>query len=200
MFKISEKLKKYSSTDLLLITSSLILSLFILSTVFLPELYLYITSCKSNHIYTFVNAWDEETYLSYQGALGARNTPGYYGLYIVSFLHELGVSGSIQNLLFDSLLIPLTIFFTMSSLNYIIKDKSLSFFYSIIILFSSVLFNYCNPLIQFLYGERHLSTIVSGWESYPSVIRTPNPLFSYFILSITIYIFLKTTTSYEVFV
>ena len=165
------------------------LALFIIVSIFLPEFYFYISSLKSGGIFFYVNAWDEETYLSYQGAIGNRNYPGYYGLYLISFLHECGVSGAIQNLLFDLVFIPLTIFFTTSSLHSIIKNRRLAFFYAVIILFSSVLFNYCNPLIEFLYGDRHLTTFISGWESYPSFIRTPNPLFSYFILSLAIYLF-----------
>lgn len=170
----------------------IILSIIILAFIFFPELYAYLESLKPDRIFTFVNAWDEETYLSYQGALGARNTPGYYGLYLVSFLHELGISGAIQNLLFDITLIPLTIFFVSSSIAYIVNNKKLSFIYAVIILFSSVLFNYSNPLIQYLYGTRHLSTVITGTEVYPSFIRAPNPLFSYFILSFFIWLSCKT--------
>ena len=56
----------------------------ILITVFSPELYFFFDSLQSGYIFNYVNAWDEETYLSYQGALGARNIPGYYVLYLVA--------------------------------------------------------------------------------------------------------------------
>src|SRR5512140_2665146 len=55
----------------------------------------------SSPILTYSNAWDEETYLSYQGALAARNSPGYLPLHLVVLLHRLGVSGSVQNCLLD---------------------------------------------------------------------------------------------------
>lgn len=185
--------KKYSDkSQLYFFGLGFILSLFILASIFFPEIYFYITSLKTGAIYTYVNGWDEETYLSFQGAIGVRNVPGYYSLYLISSLQDLGISGSIQNLLFDLVLIPLTVLFTTLSLNHIIKNRYQSFFYSIITLFSSVLFNYCNPLIESLYGDRHLSTVISGWETYPSFIRSPNPLFSYFILSLSVYISFRT--------
>ncbi|MDP3559066.1 MAG: hypothetical protein Q8R79_01765 [Legionellaceae bacterium] len=164
----------------------------VLLSIFLPELYVFFKSLLSGQIYMFVNAWDEETYLSYQGAMGARNIPGYYGLYLVTTLHQLGLSGAIQHLIFDLVLIPTTVFFTMRSVRFFVNDNLLAFFYAIIILFSSVLFNYGNPLIAWLYGGLHLSTIICGWESYPSFIRAPNPLFSDFVLSVCIFMFLKT--------
>lgn len=169
------------------------LSLSILLLVFLPEYSAFFNSLKAEHFFAYVNAWDEETYLSYQGALGVRHTPGYWGLYLVSWLHELGLSGAIQNLLFDTLLLPGTLYFTTLSINTITNNKKIAFLYATIALFSSILFNYANPLILNLYGlPRHLTTIMVGYENYPSILRAPNPLFSYFFLSIIIYYTCKT--------
>ena len=85
-----------------------VFSFAILIAVLAPEWY---TFFKSETL-VFVNAWDEETYLSWQGVLGAVKIPGYYSSYINLFLHNLGVSGAKQNLIFDSIFFPLTILFT----------------------------------------------------------------------------------------
>lgn len=176
------------------------LALFIILSAILPGLYSYVTTHATGHIFTYVNGWDEETYLSYQGALGVKNLPGYYSLYLVVLLHKMGISGAIQNMLFDLILIPVTIYFTARMINHFVNNQRLSFLYSVIVLFSSVLFNYSNPLIDYFYGARHISPVISGWESYPSLLRSPNPLFSYFIIALTINVYWATKRSWVLIV
>ena len=63
-----------------------------------PMIYAYFESVN----FIYVNAWDEETYLSYQGALGALSVPGYWASgAIVYTLQHLGLSGGEVNILFD---------------------------------------------------------------------------------------------------
>ncbi|WP_037007265.1 hypothetical protein, partial [Pseudomonas asplenii] len=70
-----------------------------------PMLYAYFESIN----FIYVNAWDEETYLSYQGALGAMKIPGYWTSgATVYLLQNFGLSGGDINVLFDCLITPLT--------------------------------------------------------------------------------------------
>lgn len=156
----------------------------------LPEWYAYFAS----DINVFVNAWDEETYLSWQGILGVRNTPGYFLLYINWLLHLLGISGAMQNLLFDTLLPPALVYLAYRSLQMAFSDlpKILAFAYATVIFFSSTLFNYTNPLVKYLVGPYDNGAVfMAGWELYPSVLRTPNPQTSYLLIALAVFLFLK---------
>ena len=64
---------------------------------------------NSNHL-MYVNAWDEETYLTYQAGWGLLTRAGYTvdGLIIILF-QELGLSGAETNLFFDLIVTPVTI-------------------------------------------------------------------------------------------
>ena len=53
-----------------------VLSWVILIAVLAPEWWAFFKS----EAFVFVNGWDEETYLSWQGVLGAKDSPGYYSL------------------------------------------------------------------------------------------------------------------------
>ena len=183
-----EKKQNSSLTKISDLIFLLIFSFAIFASYLTPQFLSFIFSDN----FMFVNAWDEETYLSYQGTIGARNVPGHYVLYISSWLHELGVSGSLQNLFSDFLIPPLTLFFLFESFLLFFKDKKKSLFFSIIILFSSVLFNYANPLIREIYGLPYrLALIMPGWETYPSILRTPNPQFSYLLIAFSLYLYLR---------
>lgn len=154
----------------------------------LPE---WLAFAKSG-AYVLVNAWDEETYLTWQGILGSRNSPGYFVLYLNWLLHLAGLSGAIQNLLYDSFLPPLTVFFTYRCLGKLDIGPARAFAYATLICFSSTLFNYANPLVQFLLGSYDATGVfMAGWERYPSILRTPNPQVSYLLISAAVYGFLK---------
>ena len=153
-----------------------------------PQAYAFLVSDQ----FIYVNGWDEETYLSYQMAMGVRNTPGYFCLYLSTFLHNIGFSGAVQNLLFDFFLIPLTFLFVYKTFRVSGIGKEDSGFSSLLILFSSVLCNYANPWVKSVYGLPHKNTLVMpGWEFYPSILRSPEPQISYFLVSLTIYLFFK---------
>lgn len=140
--------------------------------------------------YIYVNAWDEETYLSWQGILGAKDTPGYLVLYLPWLLHRLGMPGSLQNLLFDTLLTPLTVWLIYRAIRTYGRDRAQAFGLAVVVLFGAVLFNYANPLVAWLYGSaRDLTLLLPGWERYPSALRTPNPQFSYLLIALAFYLF-----------
>lgn len=140
--------------------------------------------------FVFVNAWDEETYLSMQGALGASVLPGYYISYLNYILNVVGVSGAVQNLIFDTLLLPGTILFVTLALKRFNVGYDKEFELAVVICLSSVLFNYANPVTDFALGPYNGSALLmAGWEYYPSILRTPNPQFSYFLVALTVYVF-----------
>ncbi len=57
-----------------------------------PMIYAYFESVN----FIYVNAWDEETYLSYQGALGSLTVPGYWASGATVYtLQYLGLSGGV---------------------------------------------------------------------------------------------------------
>jgi len=162
-----------------------ILVLFFASYI-IPMLYAYISS----DLFIYVNAWDEETYMTYQGALGMLKEPGYFlASFITLFFQKIGISGSMQNLIFDLTLIP-----TIGILLYKILFKfKINHFYAfvfiIIILFSSVFFNYSNPWLVEVFPIRDIHFLMFGHESYATVLRSPNPQLSYLLVVLTIYIF-----------
>lgn len=173
-----------SRRNFLLFASALI----VLLAYLLPEWAAFVRS----EVFVFVNGWDEETYLSWQGILGGRNELGYYNLYLFGLLHEVGLSGSMQNLLFDTFLPPLTALLVMQSFHLCGIERPRAFAYAVLVLFSSTLFNYANPIIKSLLGEYDgTAFLMAGWELYPAILRTPNPQVSYFLVALAVYAWLK---------
>jgi len=153
-----------------------------------PMIYAYFES--TNFIY--VNAWDEETYLSYQGALAALKVPGYWTSgAVVYLLQNLGLSGGDINVVFDCLITPLTFLLLTWSLRASHVEKKRALIYSIIILFTPILFNFGNPLIEELF-TRSYGLLGYGWEPYQSILRTPEPQLSFFLVALAIVGYLKT--------
>ena len=165
-----------------------LLSCAILLAVLAPEWWAFFKS----DAFVFVNGWDEETYLSWQGVLGQKNKPGYFSLYLYWVLHQIGLSPAIQNLISDTLFFPLTLYFIFLSLKRINFGGERALSYAMIICLSSVLFNYANPLVSYILGpyEGH-AMLMAGHEYYPTILRTPNPQVSYFLLALSVYGFLR---------
>lgn len=173
-----------SRRNFLLFSSALI----VLLAYLLPEWAAFVRS----EVFVFVNGWDEETYLSWQGVLGARSDLGYFVLYPYSLLHEAGLSGAMQNLLSDTLFPLLTVLLVMQSFRLRGVEAARAFAYAVLVLFSSTLFNYANPVIKGLLGEYDgTAFLMAGWELYPSLLRTPNPQLSYFVLALAVYAWLR---------
>jgi len=161
---------------------------FIVAIIFLgyiiPALYSFFVS----HPFTYVTAWDEETYLSYQGALAVRNLPGYSISYLISWLQNLGIAGAVQNLLFLLIIPPATTYLVYKTFRQLNKPTHVALAYAVIILFGSILFNYCNPWIVQLFGlPRTLGFVVPGAADFPLILRVPNPQFSYFFIALAVY-------------
>lgn len=142
--------------------------------------------------YAYVNAWDEETYLSWQGVLGGFNQPGYFVLGLNWVLHKMHISGAMQNLFFDSTLPPLTVYLSCRSFELCGVRRSLAFPYAVVICFSSTIFNYADPLIVRMLGNYNVTALfMAGHELYPSILRTPNPQISYALIATAVYFFLR---------
>ncbi|ODU13902.1 MAG: hypothetical protein ABS91_00770 [Thiobacillus sp. SCN 64-35] len=170
--------------DILLSANALI----VLLAYLLPEWAAFARS----EVFVFVNGWDEETYLSWQGVLGSRNDLGYFVLHLYGLLHEAGLSGAMQNLLSDTLFPLLTVLLVAQSFRLRGVEAVRAFAYAVLVLFSSTLFNYANPVIKDLLGEYDgTAFLMAGWELYPSLLRTPNPQLSYFLLALAVYAWLK---------
>ncbi len=171
------------------------LNIFIFSLIFLiifsylfPLWYSFFIS----EIFIFVNAWDEETYLTYQGAIGALTSPGYHiSSMLTLFFQELNISGSVQNLISDTIIVSLTLYFVYKIFVLYNFRKVDSLAFSSLILFSSVLFNHANPIIKSIF-LREINIFMVGYEGYLSILRTPEPQLSYFLLSVFLFLFFKT--------
>lgn len=163
-------------------------ALIVLLAYLLPEWAAFVRS----EVFVFVNGWDEETYLSWQGVLGSRNDLGYFVLHLYGLLHEVGLSGAMQNLLSDTLFPLLTVLLVAQSFRLRGVEAVRAFAYAVLVLFSSTLFNYANPVIKGLLGEYDgTAFLMAGWELYPSLLRTPNPQLSYFLLALAVYAWLR---------
>lgn len=163
-------------------------ALMVLLAYLLPEWAAFARS----EVFVFVNGWDEETYLSWQGVLGAQNDPGYFVLHGYRLLHEAGLSGAVQNLLSDTIFPLLTVLLVMQSFRRLGVEAVRAFAYAVLVLFSSTLFNYANPVVKGLLGEYDgTAFLMAGWELYPSILRTPNPQVSYFLLALAVYAWLR---------
>lgn len=165
-----------------------LLSCLILFSVLAPECWVFFQS----KVFVFVNGWDEETYLSWQGVLGAKNIPGYFVSYLNFYLHKLGISGALQNLIFDTIFFPITVFFVFLSFRELSFGEGRAFSYALLVCLSSVLFNYANPIVGNVLGAYDgRAWLMAGHEYYPSILRTPNPQVSYFCVALAVYFFLK---------
>ncbi|QAY87758.1 hypothetical protein [Pseudomonas arsenicoxydans] len=180
-------LKRASET----ISGSLALKIFFVVLAYLsysiPMIYAYFESVN----FIYVNAWDEETYLSYQGALGSLAVPGYWASgAIVYTLQVVGLSGGEINIIFDCLLTPITFFLLVFILRGLNVEYGRALIYATVILFSPILFNFGNPLVSHL--AREYKVLGYGWEYYQSVLRTPEPQLSYFFVVLAVAGYLKT--------
>jgi hypothetical protein len=155
----------------------------------IPEWRAFFTS----DVFVFANGWDEEFYLSRQGILDVRNIPGQFPLYLNLALHHLGLSGAVQNLIYDAVLPPATAWLVFLTLRLRKIDPIRAAAYATLICFGSVLFNANNPLVSRMLGETRSATvwIMSGWEVYPSILRTPNPEVPFFLVASAVYGFAR---------
>jgi hypothetical protein len=130
------------------------------------------------------NAFDEPTYLSYDGA-STLASPTRWSEYLVLLLHGAGLSGGYINLLFDLVLPIATIVFLRRIFALLQFSPFQSIVFSFVVVASPVLFGYANPYYARLYNQNYYSTGLS-WLTlpqayYPPFFRTPEPQVSLLI-------------------
>lgn len=160
-------------------------SLAVFLTYLIPEW----TSFFRSDVFVFTNGWDEESYLSWQGILGSKSLPGYFPLHLNWALERAGLSGAMQNLILDTVLPPATAFLVFLTLRISKIEPFKAAGYATLICFGSVLFNANNPLIAAMLGETRDNSILimSGWEVYASIVRTPDPEIPFFLIACAVF-------------
>jgi hypothetical protein len=160
-------------------------SLAVFLTYLIPEWRAFFLS----DVFMFANGWDEETYLSWQGMNGFKTVPGYFPLHLNLALQEIGLSGAVQNLILDTVLPPATALLVFLTLKLRQVESARAVAYATLICFGSVLFNANNPWIANMLGDTRSNTILimSGWEVYASILRTPNPEIPFFLIACAVY-------------
>jgi len=142
--------------------------------------------------FSYMNGSDEHLYLTYQGAISMLDGRArYVSSYVVKALHEIGLSGSVINLIFD-MATPLLMLVVVALTVRRLWGEVHALIAGWIIVFCPVLFNQSNPLLEGLlpdYRKEH-TFWVSAWEGFAPYIRTPEPQFSYLFIIIALLIYL----------
>ena len=135
----------------------------------------------------YANAFDEPTYLSYDGAR-VTASPTHLAEYLVVALHHLGISGGVINLLFDIACPFVAVVFLRRlavALGFSLLEATV---YPFAIVAIPVLFGYANPYYGPLYDanyySRGLSWVTLPQAYYPPFLRTPEPQLSLCVLAI----------------
>jgi len=135
----------------------------------------------------YANAFDEPTYLSYDGARIAAS-PTHLAEYLVVTLHRLGISGGFINLLFD-IVCPVVVVVVLRSLAVAVGFSALeATVYPFLVVAIPVLFGYSNPYYASLYNANYrsqgLSWIALPQAYYPPFLRSPEPQLSWCLLAV----------------
>jgi hypothetical protein len=153
----------------------------------------------SRHAFTFTNGWDEESYLSYQGAIGATALPGYVLSWVNVLLHELGLSGAMQNVLLD-VVVPVLVFgVSVSVAKRLGASNDASWCLGLVVSLGSILFNSVNPLVQLL------GPIRPEWLTIPpdpglAILRTPHPQLSFGLIAVAAMTYVATKRLWVLFI
>jgi hypothetical protein len=142
----------------------------------------------------YSNAFDESTYLSYDGARLARSVT-HSATYLVVALHNLGVSGGYMNLVFD-VIVPVVTVVMLRRIAIALGFSALeSIVYPFLIIAMPVLFGYANPYYTRLYNlnyySKGLSWITLPQGYYPPFFRTPEPQLSLAVVAISSYVAIR---------
>lgn len=135
----------------------------------------------------YANAFDEPTYISYDGATTLASATRW-SEYLVVLLHRAGLSGGYINLLFDIVFPIATIVFLRRIFVRLQFSRLQSIVFSFVVVASPVLFGYANPYYARLYNWNYYSSGLS-WLTlpqayYPPFFRTPEPQVSLLVAAI----------------
>jgi hypothetical protein len=135
----------------------------------------------------YANAFDEPTYLSYDGALIAAS-PTYGAEYLVLGLHRAGLSGGFINLLFDVVFPAITVVFLRRFALEAGFSPLEATAYPFAVVAIPVLFGYTNPYYGTVYNanyySRGLSWITLPQAYYPPFLRSPEPQVSWCAIAV----------------
>ncbi len=135
----------------------------------------------------YTNAFDESTYLSYDGALLTRSLT-HAAEYLVVALHKLGVSGGYTNLLFDVISPVVTVILLRHLATKLGFSTLESVVYPFVVVALPVAFGYSNPyysrLFDFNYNSSGLSWVTLPQAYYPPFFRTPEPQLSLAVVAL----------------
>jgi hypothetical protein len=142
----------------------------------------------------YTNAFDESTYLSYDGAMVTRSFT-HMAEYLVVALHELGVSGGYTNLAFDVVWPVVTVVFLRQIAIALGFSALESIVYPFVIVALPVVLGYSNPyysrLYNFNYNSRGLSWITLPQGYYPPFFRTPEPQLSLAVVALAVHLAIR---------
>jgi hypothetical protein len=169
-----------------LLWSTLLLALIVLPNWFAVQQY------RATGGYLFYsNAFDEPTYLSYDGA-GNTASPTHLAEYLVVNLHRLGMSGGFINLLFDITWPVIAVVFLRRlavALGFSMLEATV---YPFAVIAIPILFGYTNPFYATVYDANYrsqgLSWITLPQAYYPPFLRTPEPQLSLCVIAIATWI------------
>lgn len=143
----------------------------------------------SRQAFMFANAWDEETYLSFQGAHASARVAGYYLSWVTVALHNVGLSGAVQNVLWD-VLAPFGIFAVVAALSRRLHaTRRTAWFLGSVVAFGALLFNSINPLVPALAAWLPGVTVPS--DPGLAVLRSPNPQLSMLVIALAAYAYAR---------
>ena len=139
----------------------------------------------------YSNAFDEPTYLSYDGAVMTAS-PTHLAEYLIVGLHRLGMSGGFINLLFD-VVCPVVTVVVLRRLALAVGFSMLeATVYPFAVVAFPLLFGYTNPYYATLfnanYSSRGLSWITLPQAYYPPFLRSPEPQLSLCVVAIATWV------------
>ena len=163
--------------------------------VLLPILFPIYQWIKTGGYFFYQNAYDEYSYLSYDGALFKRGLvrPSEY---LICWLHEWGLSSGYINFMFDLILVGTIVLLLKEIFFRLGHDAKDAVLFTLMLCALPVLFGVSISL----YSEMFYWTLKSNWvywlslpEAYfPPFYRTPDPQFSFLLICGAVLAFLRT--------
>ena len=142
----------------------------------------------------YSNAFDEATYLSYDGAMSSRSLT-HMAEYLVVTMHRMGVSGGYLNLVFDVVCPAVTVVLLRRVAAVLGFSALESIVYPFVIVALPVVFGYSNPYYSRLYASNFnsggLSWITLPEAYYPPFFRTPEPQLSLAVAALAVYLAIR---------
>ena len=142
----------------------------------------------------YADAFDEATYLSYDGAMSSRSLT-HMAEYLVVALHGMGVSGGYANLVFDVVFPAMTVVVLRRVAIALGFSALESIVYPFVVVALPVVFGHSNPYYSRVYAANFnssgLSWITLPEAYYPPFFRTPEPQLSLAVAALAVYLAIR---------